>query len=79
MKIKPQYRRIASDGKITIDGITKELIRPKNPLFVPQKFGKMRTAAHTYEFSNRSQELYKLIHIDFKLVNKSHTKIQFER
>lgn len=37
--IKPQYRTIASDGRIAIDGITKEIIRPKNPLFVPQKFG----------------------------------------
>lgn len=40
LNIKPQYRSIASDGRITIDGITKEIIRPKNPLFVPLKFGK---------------------------------------
>lgn len=26
-------------GKITIDGITKQLIEPKNPLFVPQNYG----------------------------------------
>lgn len=37
--IKPKFRTIASDGRITIDGITKEIIRPNNPLFVPQKFG----------------------------------------
>lgn len=35
-----QYRRFTSDGKITIDGIVKDLHSPKNPLFVPKKFGK---------------------------------------
>lgn len=33
-------RSIATDGKITIDGITKSLKKPKNPFFVPQKFCK---------------------------------------
>lgn len=29
----------ATIGKITINGIEKELKRPVNPLYVPQKFG----------------------------------------
>lgn len=31
----------STNGKITIDGIEKELKTPKNPLYVPQKFGKL--------------------------------------
>lgn len=38
---RPNYRTIATDGKITIDGISKELIKPNNPLFVPRKFRKL--------------------------------------
>ncbi|XP_031637278.1 von Willebrand factor A domain-containing protein 8 [Contarinia nasturtii] len=38
---RPIYRTLATDGKITIDGISKDLIKPKNPLFVPQKFLKL--------------------------------------
>lgn len=40
LNFRPNYRTIATDGKIIIDGITKELIKPNNPLFVPQKFRK---------------------------------------
>lgn len=31
----------STDGKITIDGIEKELKTPKNPLYVPHKFGEL--------------------------------------
>lgn len=41
LKFRPHFRTIATDGKITIDGITKDLIKPNNPLFVPQKFGEL--------------------------------------
>lgn len=40
LSIRPNTRMIATDGKITIDGISKDLIKPQNPLFVPQKFRK---------------------------------------
>lgn len=40
LNFRPNFRTIATDGKITIDGISKELIKPTNPLFVPQKFRK---------------------------------------
>lgn len=50
--IKPQYRTIASDGRITIDGISKEITQPKNPLFVPQKFGMLRQNSHSNRFNS---------------------------
>lgn len=40
LSLRSQYRTISTDGKITIDGISKDLIKPNNPLFVPQKFRK---------------------------------------
>lgn len=38
--LKQHHRTIANDGKITIDGISKDLFKPENPLFVPKQFCK---------------------------------------
>lgn len=42
----PSHRFLTTDGQLTIDGITKNLHKPDNSLYVPHKFCKLSTYHH---------------------------------